>query len=117
MIVLEDVESEACLFQVAHALNPFGAAFGLIKGGQQQCRQNPDNGNDNEQLHQGECLDPGSGTSGSHAKNSFKQEQCRELLTSQNSTNRLSVREGHAKSVKNTQAPLKLWPCEVRHLQ
>ena len=55
VIVLEYMESEARLFQVAHTLNPFGPRLALVQHRQQQRRQNANDGNDHQKLDQGEC--------------------------------------------------------------
>ncbi len=55
ILVIQDkhLKSEAQLFQLRGTLQPLRAAFGFGQRRQQQRRQDPDNGNDDQQFDQG----------------------------------------------------------------
>jgi hypothetical protein len=58
VIVHQKMESQAGLAQVPHALDPPGLRLGLSEHWQKQRRQNPDNCDHHQHLHQGECFPP-----------------------------------------------------------
>jgi hypothetical protein len=52
VIVGETLKGEAELVQVTHTLDPTRSRFGFTQGGEEESRQDGNNGNDNKQFEQ-----------------------------------------------------------------
>ena len=55
IVIGEHAERQPDLLLVVHALDALGAGLGAGQGGQQQARENGDDGDDNQQLDESEA--------------------------------------------------------------